>query len=203
MSAIAGPLARRSSVGLRSDRGHLLPLQIQRWFDEPSEAERRMLLRALSPVLDVGCGPARHTLALRARGVTALGVDVSPGAVRIAAGRGAPVLLRSVFDRLPDEGAWGSALLLDGNVGIGGDPVALLRRLRRVLRRGGRVLVEVDPPGTRTESFRARIEGARAGGWFPWATVGCDALRALAVASGLRLTELWTAEERWFGSLDS
>lgn len=203
MSATAARTTARTSVGLRSDRGYLLPLQVQRWFDEPSAAEHRVLSRALAPVLDVGCGPARHTLALLARGVTALGVDVSPGAVRIAAERGAPVLLRSVFDGLPDEGSWGSALLLDGNLGIGGNPVALLSRLRRVLRRGGRVLVEVEPPGTLTESFRARIEGAGMGSWFPWATVGCDGLGAVAASSGLRLTDLWTAEERWFGSLDT
>lgn len=188
---------------MRSDRGYLLPIHVQRWFEEPTAEEHLVLSRALAPVLDVGCGPARHTLSLLARGVTAIGVDVSPHAVRIAAARGAPVLLQSVFDRFPDEGFWGSALLLDGNVGIGGSPVALLKRLRRVLRRSGRVLVEVEPPGTRTESFRARIEGVQTGSWFPWAIVGCDGLEAVAAAAGFRLTELLAAAGRWFGSLDA
>jgi SAM-dependent methyltransferase len=192
----------RAPVGLRSDGGRLLPLDVERWFAEPSAAEHRLLRHTLAPVLDVGCGPARHTLSLLAKGIPALGVDISPAAVRAAAGRGAPVLHRSVFDRLPDEGSWGTALLIDGNVGIGGDPTALLARLRRALRRGGRILVEVGAPGTPTESFRATIEGVGFGSWFPWATVGADALSAVADGAGLRLQELWPAEGRWFGRLD-
>jgi SAM-dependent methyltransferase len=203
MSAVAERMLGRMPVGLRSDGGRLLPLDAERWFAEPSAAEHRLLSRTLAPVLDVGCGPARHTLSLVARGIPALGVDISPAAVRVATGRGAPVLHRSVFDRLPDEGSWGTALLIDGNVGIGGNPVALLTRLRRTLRRGGRVLVEVGAPGTPTESFRATIEGADLGSWFPWATVGADALPAVAEGAHLRLRELWPAEGRWFGRLDT
>ncbi len=121
----------------------------------------------------------------------------------MATGRGAPVLHRSVFDELPHEGSWGTTLLLDGNVGIGGSPVALLVRLRQVLREGGRALVEVEPPGTPTESFRARIEGARLGSWFPWARVGADGLGAVANLAGLTVAELWADEDRWFGRLES
>jgi SAM-dependent methyltransferase len=188
---------------LRSDAGPPLPLHVDRWFGEPSGAERDVLDRALAPVLDVGCGPARHTLTLLRRGVRALGVDASAAAVRLARGRGAPVLHRSVFDALPDEGGWGTALLLDGNVGIGGDPSALMARLRRLLRPGGRALVEVDPPGTPTESFRARLTGADPASWFPWARVGADRLGDLGAGAGLRLAELWPAEGRWFGRLDA
>jgi SAM-dependent methyltransferase len=178
-------------------------MAVERWFDEPSPAEHRVLSWALPPVLDVGCGPARHTLALQRRGVPALGIDVSPGAVLMAVERGASVVQVSVFEDLPEEGSWGSALLLDGNIGIGGDPAGLLARLRRALRPGGRVLVEAGPPGSPTESFRARVEGAGRGSWFPWATVGADALGAVAAGGGLRLTELWTEEERWFAALET
>ena len=38
--------------------------------------------------------------------------------------RGATVLQRDIFGPLPGEGRWGTALLFDGNVGIGGDPAA-------------------------------------------------------------------------------
>jgi SAM-dependent methyltransferase len=192
----------RPAVRLRSDRGDLLPLEVDRWYAEPSDAEHEVLSRAIPPVLDVGCGPARHTLALRARGVPAVGVDVAAGAVRVARGRGAPVLHRSVFDRLPNEGAWGTALLLDGNIGIGGDPVSLLARIRRVLRSRGRVLLELDRPGTPTDSFLARIEGSGSGSWFPWARVGTDAIATVAREAGLVLREVWEADDRWFGCLD-
>jgi len=42
---------------------------------------------------------------------------------------------RSVFDALPAEGRWHTALLADGNVGIGGDPIRLLSRLRGLIAR--------------------------------------------------------------------
>jgi SAM-dependent methyltransferase len=193
----------RPGVRLRSDRGHLLPLRVDRWYAEPCHAEHELLARAIPPVLDVGCGPARHTLALLARGVPAVGVDIAAGAVRVARGRGAPVLHRSVFDRLPNEGAWGTALLLDGNVGIGGDPVSLLARIRRALRSRGRVLLELEGPGTPTESFLARIEGSGSGSWFPWARVGTDAIATVARGAGLALGEVWSADDRWFGCLES
>jgi SAM-dependent methyltransferase len=203
VSATIQRLPPPAPAGLRSEGGRLLPLDVDRWFAEPSAAEHHVLGRTLAPVLDVGCGPARHTLSLMANGIPALGVDISRAAVRVASGRGAPVLHRSVFDRLPDEGSWGTALLFDGNIGIGGDPVALLDRLRHALRRGGRILVEIDAPGSPTESFMARIDGEDGDGWFPWATVAADAISTVAADAGLRLGELWTAEDRWFGRLDS
>jgi SAM-dependent methyltransferase len=196
--------APRHPFALRADDGRLVPLHVDRWYAEPSPAELEVLAQARGPVLDVGCGPARHTLALLRRGVPAVGLDVSAAAVLVARGRGAPVLHRCVFDRLPDEGSWGTALLLDGNLGIGGDPVGLLSRLRRALRRAGRVLVEVEGPGVRTEAIRVALEGRTGlGSWFPWARVGADGLREIAGEAGLRPVELWPAEGRWFGRLDT
>jgi SAM-dependent methyltransferase len=193
-----------NAVLLRSDRGHVVPLDVDRWWAEPSEAERDILNRARPPVLDVGCGPARHTLALLARGVSALGIDISLTAVETARRRGAPALHRSVFDRLPDEGVWGTALLLDGNVGIGGDPRSLLARVRGLLASGGRALVEVEGPGTPTDALRVRLEAdGRCGPWFPWARVGVDGLAEVSAAAGFRVREMWQAEGRWFGRLDA
>lgn len=197
-------LLERDCVSLRSMDGDVVPLDVARWFGEPSEAEREVLARALAPVLDVGCGPARHTLALRRLGVEALGVDVSAAAVRTAHRRGAPVVHADVFRRLPDEGSWGSVLLLDGNIGIGGDPSLLLERVRRIVRRGGRALVEVEPPGSSTWSMHVRIErGRERGAWFPWAGVSADDVEVLARSAGFRLAEVWGAEARWFGRLEA
>ena len=67
---------------------------------------------------------------------------------------------RSVFQPVPGEGGWDTVLLADGNIGIGGDPVALLTRCRELLAPAGRVLVELDPPGhgaaRRPRAARAR-----------------------------------------------
>lgn len=163
-----------------------------------------MLDRAMgmSPVLDVGCGPGRHVLALAQRGVVAMGVDPAPSAVSIAARRGAPVLERSVFAPLPGMGRWRSALLLDGNIGIGGDPLSLLQRLRELLAAGGTVLAEVQAPGTPTRSVSVRLEvDGRPGPAFPWATVSVDATEGLGARAGFDLTDLWRAGARWFVSL--
>src|SRR4029453_1954232 len=92
-----------------------------RWLAPLTEVDRRVLARSDGPVLDVGCGPARHTLALGAEGVPTLGIDITGATLAVARPRGALVLLRSVFDPIPGEGRWGTVLLLDGNVGIGGD----------------------------------------------------------------------------------
>jgi hypothetical protein len=52
---------------MRSRAGEAITLHVGRWFAEPSAAEHDVLALALAPVLDIGCGPARHTLALEAR----------------------------------------------------------------------------------------------------------------------------------------
>jgi hypothetical protein len=131
-----------------------------------------------------------------------VGVDVSPVAVALARRRGAAVLEASIFDRLP--GAWRTALLIDGNIGIGGRPDALLRRLAALLAPGGIVLVELDPPGTGRARRQVRLEaGATVSDWFAWAHVGAEAITIPARAAGLRVAERWQDEGRWFAALEA
>lgn len=192
-------------AALRSTCGRVIPLHVDRWFDEPGPEERRLLRHAIGPVLDVGCGPARHVLALGRRGVPALGIDVAEGAVTIARGRGAPVLRGSVFDPLPLEGSWSTALLLDGNVGIGGDPRRLLARVRDLLRPGGRALLEVEAPGEGAHALVVRAErlGAPTSEGFAWALVGADEVAALAAATGFGTAVMWHDGGRWFARLEA
>ena len=182
--------------------GSTRTLALERWLGPATTEECAALDRVCGPVLDVGCGAGRHVVELQRRGVTALGLDIVDCAVEIARRRGAAVLHRSVFEPLPLEGWWASALLLDGNVGIGGDPLALLRRMTQLLRPGGRVLVEVEPVQTLGGPYRARVEnGLGSSGWFPWARLGMHDLEAVAPRAGFALLDIWQHADRCFAWL--
>ncbi|MDP9432588.1 MAG: class I SAM-dependent methyltransferase [Actinomycetota bacterium] len=191
-----------SAIVLRYPDGSRRPLPVEDYTAVSLPGDAGMLARCDGPTLDVGCGPGRLTAALAARGVPALGIDITPAATSMARGRGALALTRSVFDSLPGTSRWSCALLADGNIGIGGHPVALLRRLRELLSRQGRVILELDPPDTVTSRFRVRLEGdGRTSGWFPWAAVGADDIDAVAAEAGLVPVEHWTEMQRWFAVL--
>jgi SAM-dependent methyltransferase len=183
--------------------GRIRTLPLRRWLAPVDAVDRALLAHAVAPVLDIGCGPGRHLAALAAAGHEGLGLDLSPVAVRIARDRGADVILRSVFADVPRAGSWRTALLLDGNIGIGGRPEALLGRARDLVAPGGSVLVETAPPGHPTRRERVRIEarGTRSP-WFGWATVGSDGIGPLARAAGLRPAALLDLGGRWFARLE-
>ena len=184
--------------------GDSVPLDLDRWVGVPTPEERTLLTSVLPPVLDVGCGPGRHVIALAERGIVTLGVDVSPVAVELARRSGAPVIERSIFERVPAAGRWGTALLLDGNIGIGGDAVTLLSRLRDIIRPRGRVLAELEGPGRPTGSATAWIEkdGVRSPP-FPWARVSVDGIEDIARAGRFTPRSWWTENGRWFVRLDA
>lgn len=164
----------------------------------------KLLQRCAGPTLDIGCGPGRLTVALAARGLPVLGVDVAPGVAQLARDRGALVLVRSVFDRLPGSGRWATALLAHGTVGIGGEPLVLLRRIAELLSPDGTALVELDPPGVDARRVRVPLEHAgQVSGWFAWAHVNPAAGGELAARSGLTVSERWSDQDRWFARLSA
>lgn len=179
---------------------HEVPLRHWRRAELPGDGG--LLDRCTGPTLDVGCGPGRLTLALSGRGQRALGIDVSPAAVDLARARGASVLRRDVFGRLPREGHWQHILLADGNIGIGGDPVRLLDRCRRLLTDGGSVLLDVAGEGG---SIRTDLVRLRAGGYvsdaFPWSHVPVAALEPLAACTGFEVAGVWRTARRWQAEL--
>ncbi|MFF3612584.1 class I SAM-dependent methyltransferase [Streptomyces sp. NPDC002580] len=149
--------AGRGPLFLRRTDGWLLPLEVERWCARADAVDLRVLARCEGAVLDVGCGPGRLVAELAARGRPALGIDVSEAAVARTVRLGGQALHRSVFEPLPGEGRWGTALLVDGNIGIGGDPAALLRRTAQLLAPGGLLIAETVAGADVDERVDVRI----------------------------------------------
>ncbi|MFI8100626.1 class I SAM-dependent methyltransferase [Streptomyces sp. NPDC086023] len=194
--------AGRGPLFLRRADGWLLPLEVERWLADADTADDSVLSRCRGAVLDIGCGPGRLVAALAGRGHRVLGVDVSPAAVTRTVRRGGTALCRSVFGPLPGEGRWTTVLLIDGNVGIGGDPHALLTRVAALLAPGGRLIAEAAPVEV-DERCEVRLDDFRGtpGVPFPWARVGPDALGHHAATAGWTPTGTWSAAGRTFTEL--
>ena len=168
--------------------GDAVELPIRRWLDVADRTDELVLDLCQGPTLDVGCGPGRLTVSLVQRGVAALGLDVSAEAVRIARSRGAMVHHGDVFDEVPQPGFWQHVLLADGNIGIGGSPVRLLRRVRELMAESGSVVVDVEGPGHGIRQSRLHVQAHGHRGWVQWAHVGVDSMAAVASRAGLRVT---------------
>ncbi|MFC4912330.1 methyltransferase domain-containing protein [Actinomadura gamaensis] len=185
------------SFQIEDESGGRRPLPVRDWL-RLRPGDEGMLARSTGPVLDVGSGPGRLTVALTERGVLALGIDIAPTAVAMTVAAGGPALVGDVFAQVPGSGLWQTILLADGNIGIGGDPSALLRRLAQLLAPEGRILAEVNAPGvpSRREHVRLR-HGETVGPWFPWAQVAADDLPQC----GLTVSERWEEATRCFVAL--
>ena len=173
-------------------------LDVHRWTTDADDADRSAIAGLSGPLLDIGSGPGRMIRAAIEAGIDAYGVDVNDAAVERSRAAGLPILDGSVFDPLPNEGRWGSLLLLDGNIGIGGDVEALLDRCAELLRSGGVLVAEADPDPSRDEVTECRVRD-EAGGEsdvFPWSRVGLAAL--LRAARGFALERVWERNGRWF-----
>ncbi|MFN2586615.1 MAG: class I SAM-dependent methyltransferase [Actinomycetota bacterium] len=101
-----------------------------------------------SRVLDVGCGPGRHAVALAAAGLAVTGVDVSRRFLDLAAAaaRGAGVgasFFHVDARQMPFDGEFDAVIsICQGAFGLmGGDDSTVLRRMAEAARRGGRVVL--------------------------------------------------------------
>ena len=179
-----------STVMMLDHDGSEKPLEVDRWSSRASLDDHALIVDHCSgPTIDLGCGPGRLVRAVQERGLVSLGVDNSAEAVRLATSRGIPVLHRDVFHPVPREGRWAHALLADGNIGIGGRPIWLLRRVWSMLAIGGVLHVELDGPGIGlVHTWRQlRVDG-QLGRRFAWAIVGIDAIAELAHRAGFTHT---------------
>lgn len=145
-------------------------------------------------ILDVGCGDGFHLGLLRDFGLTSwrlVGVDPDQRATSRANAHGFEVQLGTVESVDLGDASFDLVLLIQTIEHVA-DPGAVLRRIRTLLRPGGRLLVVTDNTGSLDFTiFKRRHWG---GYHFPrhWHLFNEGALRRLAAMSGLDVEELGT-----------
>ena len=99
--------------------------------------------RARGRVLDVGCGAGRNALVLQSAGMDVVGLDISPGAVRVARARGLEQVVEGTIDHADVAGPFDTIVLAGNNLGLLSSrdraPV-VLQRLAQLSAPGGQIL---------------------------------------------------------------
>jgi len=200
------------------------------WFfaghNDWMEEERAAFELVRGRVLDIGAGAGRHSLEAQQRGLEAVAIDISPGAIEVCRRRGvrdARLLpLSQVDGRL---GVFDTVLLLCGNLGLAGgadETIALLEKLHGFTNSGARIVFDsVDPHSENDDADLAYLERNRERGrlpgqvtirirygglatpWYDLLCVSPDELEELAVPTGWRL--MWrrdSAPPDWYGVLE-
>ncbi|HEY5821082.1 MAG TPA: DUF2064 domain-containing protein [Propionibacteriaceae bacterium] len=202
--AYAGGLSVLSGTVADAGDEHTLVMEVDRWTADADPVDLMVVARCQPPVIDLGCGPGRMVRALARSGRVALGVDMSQVAVNTSLARGGPALRRMIDEPMPAEGRWGTALLMDSNLGIGGDVEGLLRRCRDLVGPGGLIICEVDPDQERHEVHQVLLRTSRATSPpMPWSCVGAAALARIAATLDLLVHEEWVSGNRAFVALRS
>jgi SAM-dependent methyltransferase len=194
------------------------PAYLRNAFTKGTEQEAEFLVDALGfesgqRVLDVGCGPGRHALALARRGVEVVGVDLSPDFVKLAREAASDEDLPAEFEvvdvrELAYDDEFDAAICLcQGGFGLlgGDDDAAVVERIVRAVRPGGGVAITAfssyfalrgledgesfDPvTGVLHEVSTVRAEGGHEQEFDLWTTCfTARELTLLAEAAGLRV----------------
>lgn len=188
-----------------NDESRSMMMDVARWNARADEVDLTLLRSATGPLLDVGCGPGRMVQAAMGVGLEALGLDISPAAITIARAAGLPVLEGSVFDAVPGAGTWQTVLLVDGNIGIGGDVRSLLRRCAELVAPEGEIVVELHADRDMDSVYSGQLVGTDGGvsESFPWAQIGINPMVGVAADLGLRFRQAWELGGRTFCRLST
>jgi SAM-dependent methyltransferase len=143
------------------DDGERSPAHCAWYFAGPAEwgaFDRDGIARSRGTVLDVGCGVGRSLRWLAGEGHDTVGLDASPGAVRVARARGTTAVLGDM-EQLPiGTDRADTALFVGTHVGAVETEArlrSLVQSLDEVLRPGGRIVADmIDPTVTEQEDLR-------------------------------------------------
>jgi SAM-dependent methyltransferase len=196
---------RAVPLWLRLASGRRLSHELAAYFAPVTAHERAFMDLVEGPVLDVGCGPARHARLLQARGVKAIGLDRSLLALELARSLGLRHWLHADARSGPLP-AVRTVLLLDGNLGLAGTPVGAVRLLHRLAAAcgpGGRLLVGGRAPRRgRLRPLVVRDEYRNlVGPWGRWLQAGLPAVLDLAAPAGWHLQHAVIVGARYWAAL--
>ncbi len=179
--------------------------------------QRRAMRLVRGRVLDVGCGAGRVCLHLQERGLDAVGIDVSPGAIEACRRRGVrDARVLSIDDVDESLGVFDTIVMLGNNFGLFASAAKasrLLRRFHRLTSARGRIVAEsrsvyaTDDPAHLAYRNRNRQRG-RMGGqirirlryrslatpWFDYLMVSEDELRQLAEPAGWTVARIFDSD---------
>ncbi|MGH9168679.1 MAG: class I SAM-dependent methyltransferase [Acidimicrobiia bacterium] len=187
-------------------------------YEQWRQVERDAMAFVSGRVLDIGCGAGRFMLHLRSLGHEVVGIDNSPGAIQACNRRGLSQAHLQALQELGSElGNFDTILMLGGNFGLLGAPEEAretFRRLREMMRQGGRLLgASRDPRATSDPDrlsymqrnveegrlpghFRIRIRYRRfATPWFDFLRVSPEEMGNLADGTGWQLVKVLREDE--------
>jgi len=207
---------------------HLGTAYLRYSFTKGTQQEVEFLVGALGiepgmRVLDVGCGPGRHALALAGRGIAVHGIDISQTFIDLANSAGSPL---ATFERLdaramPFDAEFDVVICLcQGAFGLmtaNGDDSVVLGAMAKALKPGGRLALsafsgyfavkyhtgadfdaDTGVSHERTEIKNPAGEGREVSLW-----TGCYTpreLRLLGTAAGLRVDRISSVEPGSYGT---
>jgi SAM-dependent methyltransferase len=168
--------------------------ELEPWYEHLYDVVHGILRQAIGGApaggacaLDAGCGTGFQAALLDELGWQTHGVDVSPGLLALARCRvpGAPLALASV-DNLPYPDARFDAVVCCGStLSFVDDPARALAELGRVLRPGGRLLLDCEHRPSLDLAWA--LASALAGDVLGYGVPPREAWRALAARGRLRL----------------
>lgn len=184
-----------------------------------SPLEKRAVKLARGRVLDVGCGAGRHALYLQAKGFDVVGIDNSPGAIRVCKLRGLKhAIVRPISDAHKFKPAsFDTIIMMGNNFGLFGsfeNARAILKKFARITAPDARIIAKtldpyktdnpLHPPYHRANRRRGRLGGQirmRArygkaiGEWFDYLFVSPEEMRDILSDTDWRIEKLLNAEE--------
>jgi SAM-dependent methyltransferase len=194
---------------------------VRRW----PAVERQALRYVRGRVLDVGTGAGRVALELQRRGHRVVGIDVSPGAARVARRRGVKDVRMAQLDRLDGSlGRFDTVVMFGNNLGLLGSEAKAKRTLRRlyaITTEQGRIVgTNQDPHHTKDPIHRAyqrrnREQGRMPGQvrlrlryrhltspWMSWLFLSPRELEGLLEGTGWHVERLLQGERHYAAVID-